>query len=86
MPTIFLTENGSKKKIKVENNLTLLEIAFNKNLDIEGSCGGEMACSTCHILIDPNWHPKLIPPCINEKEITWIKGFLIPFSRHIPFS
>ena len=59
MPTIFLTENGSKKKIKVENNLTLLEIAFNKNLDIEGSCGGEMACSTCHILIDPNWHPKL---------------------------
>lgn len=81
MPTIFLTKNGSKKKIKVEKNISLLEIAFNENLDIEGSCGGEMACSTCHILIDPKWHSKLLPPCVNEKEMLELLPDFSKYSR-----
>ena len=69
MPKIFLIKDKNKKKIKVEEEITILDIAFREKLDIEGSCGGEMACSTCHIIIDSIWYSKLLPPCMNEKEM-----------------
>ena len=34
------------------NNLTILEIAHNNGIDIEGACEGSLACSTCHIIVD----------------------------------
>ena len=81
MIRIFLVANSSKKEIKVDKDLSLLQIAFNENLDIEGSCGGEMACSTCHILVAPEWHSKLLPPCINEREMLELLPNYSKYSR-----
>lgn len=31
---------------------TLLDIAFENGVDIEGACGGRCACSTCHVILN----------------------------------
>jgi ferredoxin len=30
----------------------LLDVAIANDIDIEGACGGTLACSTCHLYID----------------------------------
>ncbi len=38
---------------------SMLEVAHANKIDIEGACGGETACSTCHIYIDASFFKKL---------------------------
>ena len=33
----------------------------------KGACEGTLACSTCHMIVDPQWYPK-IPDPITEEE------------------
>ena len=35
---------------------TLLSLAHRNNVDLEGACEGSLACSTCHVIIDPSWY------------------------------
>ncbi|KAF2343696.1 2Fe-2S ferredoxin-type iron-sulfur binding domain, partial [Trinorchestia longiramus] len=32
---------------------TLLQVARNYKIDLEGACEGSLACSTCHVYADP---------------------------------
>ena len=45
---------------------TLLRVAQAAGLPLEGTCEGQMACSTCHVLIDAADFPKL--PRASEEE------------------
>ena len=45
---------------------SMLEIAHANKIDIEGACGGETACSTCHLYIEPSFFKKL--PELSEAE------------------
>jgi ferredoxin, 2Fe-2S len=36
-----------------------MQLAVNNGLDVEGACGGAMACSTCHVIVDKDWYGKL---------------------------
>ena len=49
--------------------LSLLEIAHMHNVDIEGACEGSLACSTCHVIIEPNWFEKLEEPDEDEEDM-----------------
>ena len=40
--------------------------AIENDIDIEGACGGTLACSTCHLYIDEDSFDKL--PEIDEEE------------------
>ena len=57
------------RKVKVIENSTILEVARNENTEIEGSCEGAMACSTCHVIIACKWYKKLAPPELEELEM-----------------
>ncbi len=46
---------------------TLLAAAQADGWPLEGTCGGEMACSTCHVVVDPADHDRL-PPASGEEE------------------
>ena len=50
LEVIFKFKNSSKKFL-VKEGLSILEIARIENLDIEGSCEGSLACSTCHVFL-----------------------------------
>ena len=46
---------------------SLLTVAQNAGMPLEGTCEGQMACSTCHVIIAPDWSEKL-PPAAEEEE------------------
>ena len=50
----FLDKNGNIRKIEANNGASLLEVSKKNNINLEGSCGGEMLCSTCHVHIISN--------------------------------
>ena len=46
-----------------------MEIAVRHSMDIEGACEGNMACSTCHVIVDPDWSSKLSRPAEEEEDM-----------------
>lgn len=70
----FKFPNGKKCAFEAVEGKTLLEVAQDNRLNVEGACGGVMACSTCHMIIDPEWIFKLTNSSKEEHEmldITW---------------
>jgi ferredoxin, 2Fe-2S len=69
-PTIKVTfrlPNGKEREVITPVGTTMLEAAQENGVDIEGACGGEAACSTCHVIVDANSFSKLGKP--SEEEI-----------------
>ena len=57
MPKVtFINKNGDKKTVDAPENWSVMQIAVDNGIDeIEGSCGGSLACATCHCYIHPAW-------------------------------
>ena len=62
----FIEADGEEKIVEAPIGLSILEIARNNNIDLEGSCEGSLACSTCHVVLDDDFFDKL--PEANEDE------------------
>lgn len=56
---IFIDPDGTRHEVEAPVGLSLLEVAHENDIDIEGACEGSLACSTCHVIVDPSWFPKL---------------------------
>ena len=56
---IFQSQEGNRKEIDAPCGLSLLEIAHENGIDLEGACEGSLACSTCHVIVDPKWYEVL---------------------------
>lgn len=65
----FIDPQGNRREIEAEEGMSLLEIAHANGIDIEGACEGVMACSTCHVIVDPEWFPKLRPSSEDESDM-----------------
>lgn len=64
----FLEEaNQNKVAVEAKEGKSVLDIAIENNIDIEGACGGELACSTCHVILSQELFDKL-PPKTEEEE------------------
>ena len=64
MPQItFITKNGTPLKVDAPSGLSVMEIAHKHGFtaDIEGVCGGSLACATCHVWVHPDWMEKVMP-------------------------
>ncbi|MBT4878385.1 MAG: 2Fe-2S iron-sulfur cluster binding domain-containing protein [Alphaproteobacteria bacterium] len=69
MPKVIFVENGEKKEIEAENGLSLLEIAHNNNIDLEGACEGSLACSTCHVIVSDKYFSQLAEASEEEEDM-----------------
>ena len=49
----FVTAEGNKVVGEAAAGIRLLELAQSKGMPLEGTCEGQMACSTCHVIVDP---------------------------------
>lgn len=47
----FVSTDGSTETVEAPAGSRLLEIAQNAGQPLEGTCEGQMACSTCHVLV-----------------------------------
>jgi 2Fe-2S ferredoxin len=68
MPKItFINADGSRLEVEAPVGLSILEIAHKHNVDLEGACEGSLACSTCHVVVDPEWY-ELLPQAKEDEE------------------
>ena len=70
----FIDRRGERREVDALDGVSLLEIARSNGVDLEGACEGEMACSTCHVIVEPEWFAKL-PPAGEEEEDTLNMAF-----------
>ena len=77
----FKLRNGELKKINAEDGLTLMEVARDNDLGIEGTCGGSISCCTCHIVIEKDWFSKVGPANPDEEDMLDLAVDLQPTSR-----
>ena len=63
MPKItFIYKDGTEKVVDAHLGLSVMEVALKNNIEaIEGSCGGSLACATCHLYVHPDWWDKVLP-------------------------
>ena len=59
----------------------MLEIAHKHDIDIEGACEGSLACSTCHVVVDPAWIGKLSKATEDEEDMLDLAFGLTETSR-----
>ncbi len=82
MPRIvFVEPDGTRREVNAPLGHSLLHIAWDNNIDIEGACEGAMACSTCHIIVDREWFERLQEASEDEEDMLDLAFGLTPTSR-----
>lgn len=67
---IFIAHDGTQTPVEIEAGQSLLTAALNHNVrGIDGDCGGQCACATCHVFIEAPWISKIPVPLANEDEM-----------------
>ncbi|GIL41121.1 ferredoxin family 2Fe-2S iron-sulfur cluster binding protein [Roseiterribacter gracilis] len=64
---IFIDRDGARRELEAPVGLSVLEIAHKHEIDLEGACEGSLACSTCHVVVDPDWI-ELLPDATEDEE------------------
>jgi 2Fe-2S ferredoxin len=70
LPEVVVTEpGGTVRALAAPAGATILELARRENLALEGTCGGQMACATCHVVIAADWYGRLPEPSPEERDM-----------------
>lgn len=51
----FILPGGEIISVEANEGETILQVAHLHELPLEGACGGALACSTCHVIVDDEW-------------------------------
>ena len=78
---IFVEPDGKEVSVEAQNGLSLLEVAHNNGISLEGACEGSLACSTCHIIVEKEFFEKLPEPSEEEEDMLDLADGLKPTSR-----
>lgn len=77
----FITKDGNQIEVEVASGDNLMDIAQAHGLDVEGACGGSCACSTCHMIIDPEFYDEIPEPSDDENDMLDLAFGLTETSR-----
>lgn len=66
----FIAHDGIQTLVDISPGESLLTAALNNQVKgIDGDCGGQCACATCHVFIDAPWTAQIPAPQANEDEM-----------------
>lgn len=65
----FIAANGKATETDAVEGLSLLEAAQAAGMPLEGTCEGQMACSTCHVVVGADWFDRLEPAKEEEEDM-----------------
>lgn len=58
----FMKPDGSSESVEAQNGLSVMEVAVRHSIpQVEGACGGSLACATCHVYVHPDWWDRVLP-------------------------
>jgi 2Fe-2S ferredoxin len=58
----FILRDKTPFEVDAPVGLSVMEIARKAGInEIEGACGGSLACATCHVVVHPEWYAKVLP-------------------------
>lgn len=77
----FIDTDGARREVEAPLGLSVLEIAHKHSLDLEGACEGSLACSTCHVVIEPEWFDVLPDAAEDEEDMLDLAFGLTKTSR-----
>lgn len=78
---IFVSQDGEETLASGDVGSTLLELAQTVGIDIEGACEGNMACSTCHLVVEEKFFDLLPAASEDEEEMLDLASGLKRTSR-----
>ena len=82
MPKItFIDTEGTRREVDAPIGLSVLEIAHKNDIDLEGACEGSLACSTCHVIVEPEWYDLLADATEDEEDMLDLAFGLTKTSR-----
>jgi len=56
----FISADGeNRQEVDAPAGSVLLDVAQAAGQPLEGTCEGQMACSTCHVIVEADYFPKL---------------------------
>ncbi|THH18165.1 hypothetical protein EW146_g2775 [Bondarzewia mesenterica] len=66
----FQNLNGEQlATVRAEEGENILDLAHKNGIELEGSCEGKVACSTCHVVLSSDDYGKLTPPRDDENDM-----------------
>lgn len=77
----FRNPDGSELVVNTEPGVSVLQVAQEQGLNIEGACEGNMACSTCHVIVDKEHFTKISSATDEEEEMLDLAAGLKATSR-----
>jgi len=86
---IFITRDGQRTEAEAEPGEDLLSVGQRIGMPLEGTCEGQMACSTCHVIVAREWFARLDSPREEEEDMLDLAADVHATSRlscQIPFT
>ena len=78
----FVSADGNHvQEVRGAAGERLLDLAQNAGQPLEGTCEGQMACSTCHVIVDPEDFPKLPRASEEEEDMLDLAAHVVRTSR-----
>lgn len=65
----FIDPQGRAIGASCEPGDNLLRVGQAAGLPLEGTCEGQMACSTCHVVVAAEWFDRLPAPSEEEEDM-----------------
>ena len=65
----FRDRHGKPVEARGEAGDNLLRVGQAAGLPLEGTCEGQMACSTCHVIVAAEWFDRLLPASEEEEDM-----------------
>jgi len=61
------TRSGERHRLEGVEGWRLMELLRDYRMGVEGICGGQTDCASCHVYVDPDWAGRLPPPRDDEE-------------------
>ncbi len=65
----FIDSEDVAHTVAAGEGVSLMVIAKSAGLPIRGTCGGKMACATCHVIVRSAWFSRLQPASEGEERL-----------------
>ena len=77
----FITAKGERTETEGEAGVSLLEVGQAAGMPLEGTCEGQMACSTCHVVVAKDWFGRLPRASEDEEDMLDLAAGVMRTSR-----